>query len=406
MRPFLEHYFDPLPIRARGAFQLVAVRRLADGEGAVLVLPGASADAALARAALAEIEHAHAVLDHPAIPRVTRRGEARTTAYLELACDAVTDAIEVIRLLADTGDKIPYGAADAFISGLRDALQAAHAARSPRHGGPVCVGRISPGNVLVSARGRTWLVGFGRNFPVEKEDGSLDGSASFFYAPEIATGGVPSPEGDYVALLSFMRSLTPYVDMSGDIGRLLRGDIRPSDGPLVEALLWVEQNVMGQFPSRRASIGEAIVVANRIRALVGARPDPEGFASFIASLLARAKAGAHRSCRDPLGERTVLLGPEALWVAGPDGQRHKLGRAHRKIVMTLADRHESGSLEALSMWDLLEAGWPGERPVALAGANRVYVVLAQLRRAGLREVLERTENGYRLSPRAVVRRSE
>ena len=46
---------------------------------------------------------------------------------------------------------------------------------------------------------------------------------------------------------------------------------------------------------------------------------------------------------------------------------------------------------------------PGERPLAEAGANRVYVALTRLRTMGLRDVIERFEDGYRLSPRAVLR---
>ena len=404
MRPFFDHYLDPMPIRARGAFQLVAVRRAADAQGAVLVLPGEKADASLVAAAFEEIERTHAVLDHPGIPRVTRRGEARKTPYLELACDAVVDAVEVTRLLADSGEKIPYGAADAFIAGLREALQAAHAAENPRGGGPVCIGRISPGNILYSKTGSTWIVGFGRNFPVEKADGSIDGSTNFFQALELATGGASSPAGDFVALLLFMRSVMAYVDMSGDVGRVLRGDIRPSDGPLIEALLWMEQNVVAQVPGRRATIAEAIAVSDRIRALVGSKPDAAGFAAFITQLLEQNDAGGRLDHAEPPGFRTLLLGPDATWVAGPDGQRHRLGRAHRKILLALADRHEAGSGELLTMWDLLEAGWPGEHPIAEAGANRVYVALAHLRRLGLRDIIERTDEGYKLAPRAVVRR--
>jgi hypothetical protein len=403
MRPFFDHYLDPMPIRARGAFQLVAVRRAADAQGAVLVLPGEKADASLVAAAFEEIERTHAVLDHPGIPRVTRRGEARKTPYLELACDATVDAIEVIRLLADSDEKIPYAAADAFIAGLREALQAAHAAESPR-GGSVCIGRISPGNILYSKRGSTWIVGFGRNFPVEKADGSIDGSTNFFQAPELATGGASSPAGDFVALLLFMRSVMAYVDMSGTVGHVLRGEVRPSDGPLIEALLWMEQNVIGQVPGRRATIAEAIAVGNRIRALVGSKPDAAGFAAFIAQLLEQSDSCGRLDHAEPPGFRTLLIGPDAAWVAGPDGQRQRLGRAHRKILLALVDRYEAGSGELLTMWDLLEAGWPGEHPIAEAGANRVYVALAHLRRLGLRDIIERTDEGYQLAPRAVVRR--
>src|SRR5262249_6071825 len=136
-------------------------------------------------AALAEIERTHALLHHPAIPRPVRLEKDHATPYLELACDAVIDAIEVIRMLPEFEEKIPYAAADAFIAALREAMQAAHAVQCPRDGQPIYLGRISPGNILFSARGRTWLVGFGRNFPIEKENGSIDGSASFFCAPEL-----------------------------------------------------------------------------------------------------------------------------------------------------------------------------------------------------------------------------
>ena len=46
--------------------------------------------------------------------------------------------------------------------------------------------------------------------------------------------------------------------------------------------------------------------------------------------------------------------------------------------------------------ELLRAGWPGERVVARAGANRVYNALATLRSIGLRDVIERVDSGYRI----------
>ena len=57
----------------------------------------------------------------------------------------------------------------------------------------------------------------------------------------------------------------------------------------------------------------------------------------------------------------------------------------------------------MSVQELLEAGWPGERPVAQAGANRVYVELNRLRRLGLRELLVKTADGYALAPETIVR---
>ena len=74
--------------------------------------------------------------------------------------------------------------------------------------------------------------------------------------------------------------------------------------------------------------------------------------------------------------------------------------------MALVHAHQAGAGAALTMWDLLEAGWPGERPVQAAGANRVYVSLSRLRQLGLRDLIERYEDGYRIAPGAVVIVSE
>jgi hypothetical protein len=68
----------------------------------------------------------------------------------------------------------------------------------------------------------------------------------------------------------------------------------------------------------------------------------------------------------------------------------------------VARRRKEGS-PALTAQELLEVGWPGERPIAQAGANRVYVELNRLRRMGLRDLLVKTTEGYCLSPETIVR---
>jgi len=83
--------------------------------------------------------------------------------------------------------------------------------------------------------------------------------------------------------------------------------------------------------------------------------------------------------------------------------RHRLGRSLRRITLRLVERHQSGASVSLTMWDLLEAGWPGERPAIGAGANRVYVAIARLRGMGLRDSIERFEDGYRIAPAATIR---
>ncbi|MBL8788006.1 MAG: hypothetical protein JNJ59_24135, partial [Deltaproteobacteria bacterium] len=52
----------------------------------------------------------------------------------------------------------------------------------------------------------------------------------------------------------------------------------------------------------------------------------------------------------------------------------------------------------VSVDTLIAMTWPGEKMLREAGTNRIYVAINNLRGTGLREVIERTEDGYRLSP--------
>ncbi len=404
--PFLDRYLDPLPIRSRGAFHLLAARRAADQRPCVVVVPGANADRARALAVFEEAARIHNLIDHPRIPKVAAWGDTPTSPFLEFDCDAVTDTTAVIQLIADGEQKVSYPAADAFIAGIREALEAAHAVTDPRTGGSLCLGRLSAGNLLHNARGEWFLIGYGRNVAIERDDGSPDGTVTFLQAPELSTGGAPSPRGDYVALVLFMRTLLPYVEPAPALGRILRGDIGEADLPLLECLQWVEFQMVGGIPTQRPSIAEAVAVADRIRAILGVTVDPDGLTAFVAGLIQRSETPSPMEEREPAATLALTLGPDAQWVAGPDGTRHKLGRAHRRIVLALVAQREAAPTVALTIWDLLEAGWPGERPLAEAGANRVYVALTRLRSLGLRDVVERFEDGYRIAPRTTLRRAD
>lgn len=406
-RPWLDRYVDPLPIRSRGAFHLVSARRIDDGAPCVVVVPGPSADSGRVALALAEVERVHALLDHPLIPRVTARAEAAGTPLLELACDATLDGVECVRLLADADRRIPYAASDGFIVSLRLALEAAHAVIDPTTGGPICLGRLSPANLLFSPSGRFYLVGFGRNFPIEKESGAMDGWAPFFQAPELVTGAPATPIGDYTALLLFMRSLLPYVEVTTTLARFLRGDVGPDDRELLELLQWFDRRILGEAPPLRPSIEEAVAVSDRIRALLGVTPDPELFVAH-AALVIEPQEVAPSGTSEPLDPRppALLVGPDAAWFSVAGGERQRLGGALRRVLAALIDKHASQPGAPLSIWDILEAGWPGERPVVEAGANRVYVAIARLRSRGLRDVIDRFEDGYRLAARTTIRAAE
>lgn len=399
----LGRYEAVLSIRSRASFRLVSARRISDGVPCVVLVPGAKAKLDVAAGALTEVVATSSLVEHPRVPKVSAHGTIDGTPFVEFACDAVTDGFEIVKLMADADSKIPYGAADGFIASIREATHAAHSVTDPRTQQPMCLGRLSLANILFNAQGEWFVVGIGKNFPVEREDGSLDPEVATCYAPELATGGAPTPGADYVAVLLFMRSVLPYADMSGAIGRIVRGELQPEDTELIQCLVWIETRMVGELAPRRASVEEAVAMAERIRVLAGTVRDEPGFASYVRSLLEKAEEmPAKIGKSEPPGTQTLTLARDALWVTGADGTRHRLGRAHRRIVLALVEKHRNAAGEPLTVWDLLLAGWPGEKLSRDAGANRVYVAVASIRQLGLREIIERFDDGYRLSPRSRV----
>ena len=136
---WLGRYRNLLPIRARDSFHVFGAET---GDGpAVVVTASPRAEVEAARRALAAFATAHRTIDHPWVPRTRRAGPVEGTDVVELACDAVIDGEEFLRLFADSELRLPYGVADAFITGVREALQGGHSAG-------YCLGRLAYGNVL------------------------------------------------------------------------------------------------------------------------------------------------------------------------------------------------------------------------------------------------------------------
>jgi hypothetical protein len=106
----------------------------------------------------------------------------------------------------------------------------------------------------------------------------------------------------------------------------------------------------------------------------------------------------------PLPAEALLLGPGATWFRPPGAGRVSLER--RKPMALLLDALVTARLEApgraVSADELLAAEWPGEKVIATAGAHRVRVAVASLRKLGLRDVLQTIEPGYRLASDVVT----
>jgi len=104
------------------------------------------------------------------------------------------------------------------------------------------------------------------------------------------------------------------------------------------------------------------------------------------------------NCMSATGE--LLITPQARWVCPPGGAWQDLRERHavRRILERLTERRREAPGRGLSLPELREAGWPGERMLPEAASNRIYVAMTQLRKLGLKGWLKRSEEGYFLDP--------
>lgn len=109
---------------------------------------------------------------------------------------------------------------------------------------------------------------------------------------------------------------------------------------------------------------------------------------------------------DDRASAELRVGPLARWIKLPGKPPLDLRRrkAMRLILDRLVHEHRERPGAGLPLEALLEAGWPGEKVMPSAGANRVYVALTSLRKLGLRTVLLSREDGYLLDPATPMRR--
>lgn len=398
-RPLFDRFIDPIALRARGAFHWLSAIDERDGQRRTLVHAGPGADATSAARALERAAIAHNAIDHPRVPSVIASDLRAERPWLAFDCPAIADGNELLRALADDDRKLSYQGADGFIASLRAALEAAHASLDER-GQPRCIGRLSLSNVLFDAQGNWYLVGFGANLPLEKDNGSVDGSTVFFQASELFGGGAPSPMGDYIALLQLRRSVVAYVELPPRLARILRGEIEDADLPLLQDLQWTEQRLVSATPNDRPTMAEALAVAERIRAALDSRRDEEAMRALARAALSEPETAA-QSAGALTAQRALMVTRDCGWVTIGE-HRQRLGTGLRRVLHALVEQHQRRPGAALTVWELLSAGWPGEDPLPEAGANRVYVTLNRLRSAGLRTYVERFDDGYRIAPDVAV----
>ncbi len=158
--------------------------------------------------------------------------------------------------------------------------------------------------------------------------------------------------------------------------------------------------------TEREREGERLVATARARLFAVTHAESSEDVRFAVRLLERAITSCHapkaaRPTRGPL-----VIGPRALWFRLGEAPAVDLTRraSLSRLVDHLARERLTNPGRTSSWTVLLAAGWPDERVLAMAGATRVRVAVATLRKLGLADVLETRGDGYLFADQVAVRR--
>ncbi len=380
-------YRSPMPIRCRGALHLYSAR---DGHSDRLhvIVMAPRLPSTEARVRLGNLARVQRLVAGDRVPAVVDAELEGPTPWVALDCDGVADLEHVGEFVLQGGDKVDYERGSSLGKLVMETLAACHRIRDPKSGRPVCLGSLAAANLLFAADGRTWIVGFGAG---PFSDACI--------SPEVAFGEAPTPGADVYAVTLFIRAQTRFVNLSPIVKRIFAGHPQQSDADLLATFLWSNLKILAGTPAERPDMDATLAQAQHAWQALGFTPDLEGFAAWIARAIA---VDPERLADAPTREGAphIRIGRDGDWLETPNGMRHALAtrRPLRRLLVALAEAHRSRAGVALTVDELLHAGWPGEDPLPEAGSNRVYVAISTLRKLGLSELLQRWDGGYRLDP--------
>jgi predicted ATPase len=264
-------------------------------------------------------------------------------------------------------------------------------------------------------RTRTMLTATGQLGLIAEAEGRLEDAQSAYQT--VVDGmhrwGDPSFEGYY----------------RGMVGRVLL-----RSGRREEALQWLDEaaRLLGDAPfSGLIAMMRALALAmggqSAGRCPEGWRPAVQALAGAVQALERGERAEAQEKLASIVAppqadmlDRTLLEGlaasvqagldswwfaPDGHWLEPPGAPRITLGEGSPRasILAVLLQRRLDSPGTPVGAAELVAAGWPGERIVAKAAANRLHVALSDLRRCAPLPYIERGQDGWHLHPELPVR---
>lgn len=367
----------------------------------IVPAPHASLDAARDR--LDKHARAHTRLAGEGLPAVAESAPRAEQPFVAFALDAPWDGEIVMARLGESGMRVTYPEAAAFVDRVSSILMRAHDTIDPDTGRPFALGHLSWSNILIGRDGKAHVFGFGHNVASLTELDTPSGAPSVYLSPEVGAGGLPTPGGDLYAFTLLQRSVLSYCELPPALDRVFRGEMRAEDQPIAAVIAVMNERVITAPANARATMKEARAIWRSEWDHAGIVPDERALADRLAGLIAEDEQALGGTIHESKGE--LVIGKNGDWLRGPSGETHSLATRGplRRVLLRLVRHHRDHPGERLEADALLEAGWPGERPIREAGLNRVYVAVSTLRKMGLRDVLLRDEQGYRIAADIVVR---
>jgi len=182
----------------------------------------------------------------------------------------------------------------------------------------------------------------------------------------------------------------------------LRGLPLEAAGRLCEGIVELAEAERSRSPR------DAVDVRARLAARHGAlgaapgadRAAPRSFELGLAARWLEQALACQAESPRPSEGPVLVLQAGGRWFEVGDGPRVACGRrpVMRRMLLALARAHRESPGRAIGADELLASTWPGEKMAAESARLRLHVMVSRLRDLGLQELLETTDEGYRLAP--------
>ncbi|MFO0618798.1 MAG: hypothetical protein U0414_39780 [Polyangiaceae bacterium] len=260
----------------------------------------------------------------------------------------------------------------------------------------------------IAVRRAEGLARFARAGLLLSEDRVADAREELHRALDLCRAMAPDHEGLVLGALGAVAAIEGDVASSADLFASAHAALRPYARSSFAAAIDVYAGLLDLARARAVAEPKRAPFEASARARLAATAESQERSFEIRLARRKLEAALASAASRPEPRRSLTVGPQGLWFKAPRAKAsvhlHRR-RALQRIVDELAQQRARAPGEALTIAHLVAAGWPGERVLAEAGADRVYTAVATLRKLGLKGILLQRDDGYLLDTSVELLRS-